>query len=609
MQALELLKNIFGYTSFRKGQEKVVTAILKGQDALAIMPTGAGKSICYQIPALMLPGVTLVVSPLIALMQDQVKSLVEAGVKAAYINSSLTEGQLATVYARAAAGAYKIIYVAPERLETYGLRQMAEQLEISMITVDEAHCISQWGQDFRPSYMKIVDFVGSLPYRPVISAFTATATREVKDDIMATLALRQPELVVTGFDRDNLYYRVEHLSGRKKDDFLLAFLQEHHGESGIIYCATRKATEAVYQLLGSRGAAVTRYHAGLAADERRQNQEAFIYDRAPVVVATNAFGMGIDKSNVRWVIHYNMPQSMEAYYQEAGRAGRDGEPAQCILLYGVQDVMTARYLIEHREGELSPEEEQELVWRDMQRLHKMEAYCTTTGCLRNYILNYFGEQAGEPCQDCGNCQQSFVAVEMTEAARQVLRCVWELPRSYAQGTVIQVLRGGRGKRLQEIGAAGLSSYGSLREMEENALRQLIAQLVQDGFLLRSQDRLGVLSRGSGLKRLGEGCQPYLVQLRPEDVTEIKQRPSRRRQTLLTGEAAKLFEALRQKRLELAQKSGVPPYVVFSDKTLHDMCAKQPRSKEEMLEVAGVGAAKLARYGKAFLAVLEDFRRD
>ena len=401
MTPREALKRYFGYDSFRPGQEEIVSALLAGQDALAIMPTGAGKSLCYQVPALLLPGLTLVISPLISLMQDQVKGLNAAGIHAAFINSSLTETQIARALDLAAEGSYKLVYVAPERLESPVFRSFAAGADISMVTVDEAHCISQWGQDFRPSYLKILDFIDSLPRRPIVSAFTATATREVKDDIVCTLRLHDPKVLVTGFDRPNLYFQVERT--RRKDDFVIQYLRDHPGESGIIYCATRKNVDKLQELLTEYGFAATKYHAGLSAEARRKNQNDFIYDTAPVIVATNAFGMGIDKSNVRFVLHYNMPQSMENYYQEAGRAGRDGLPSQCVLLFSAQDVIINKFLLDKKDfAEMDDEEADLLRQRDLQRLQTMERYCQTTECLRNYILAYFGEHPTAPCGNCGS---------------------------------------------------------------------------------------------------------------------------------------------------------------------------------------------------------------
>lgn len=397
MDKYGILKHYFGYDSFRTGQEKLVDAILAGQDVLGIMPTGAGKSLCYQVPALLMSGITLVVSPLISLMKDQVGALNQAGVHAAYINSSLTDNQIAKALAFAKQGRYKIIYVAPERLETWGFLDFATHVEISMITVDEAHCISQWGQDFRPSYVKIVDYINSLPARPVVSAFTATATNEVKTDIECILRLDNPKVVITGFDRKNLYYSVEHISGKNRDRYISNYVKEHIDESGIIYCATRKNVDTLYETLSSMGISVTRYHAGLSNEERKRNQDDFIYDRSLVVVATNAFGMGIDKSNVRYVIHYNMPQSMENYYQEAGRAGRDGLPAECLLLYDKADIAVNTYLIGHDQPDLTWKE------HELQLLSKMTNYCNTSMCLRKVLLEYFGEKTTSQCNNCGNC--------------------------------------------------------------------------------------------------------------------------------------------------------------------------------------------------------------
>ncbi len=464
MKATEILKTYFGYDSFREGQKVIIEAILSGEDALAIMPTGAGKSICYQVPALMLPGITLVVSPLISLMQDQVKSLNEAGVHAAFINSALTETQIAKAMRFAMEGRYKIIYVAPERLESAGFMQFAQTGQISMVTVDEAHCISQWGQDFRPSYQKIVDFINWLPVRPIVSAFTATATKEVKSDIECSLKLKKPRVIVTGFDRENLYYSVEHAAGRHKDKFVTEYIKNHAGESGIIYCATRKNVDMLYEKLSGCGVSLTRYHAGIDNETRKKNQDDFIYDRVQVVIATNAFGMGIDKSNVRYVIHYNMPQSMENYYQEAGRAGRDGGPAQCILLYATQDVMIDKFLLENKEFEGMAVEDIDLVrQRDSHRLHVMEGYCKTTECLRNYILEYFGERVSVPCDNCGNCHQEYFDQDMTMEAKWVINCLAETRGRYGMNIVTGTLTGAKRARIREVGADAYKSYGVLAQ--------------------------------------------------------------------------------------------------------------------------------------------------
>ena len=469
-------------------------SILEHRDVLAIMPTGAGKSICYQVPALMLSGITIVISPLISLMQDQVKALNEAGIHAAFINSSLSESQISKALYLAAGGRYKIIYVAPERLENYEFLEFARQVEISMVTVDEAHCISQWGQDFRPSYVKIVDFVKNLPGRPIVSAFTATATEEVKNDILCTLNLEDPKVVITGFDRKNLYYSVENI--RRKDDFVMDYIDRHPTESGIIYCSTRKNVDNLFELLFQKGVAVTRYHAGLNNETRKKNQDDFIYDRTPVIIATNAFGMGIDKSNVRYVIHYNMPQSMENYYQEAGRAGRDGENSQCVLLFSAQDVMIDRMLLDNKDFSDVDEEDEFLIrQRDIRRLQIMEGYCKTTGCLRNYILEYFGEKTFGPCDNCGNCHREYHETDMTREAKWVVNCVAETRGRYGLTIVIGTLLGAKRARLRELGTDKYKSYGSLNDHSEAELRALISQMTEMGYLYQTQERYSVLKLG------------------------------------------------------------------------------------------------------------------
>lgn len=493
----QILKTYFGYDSFREGQEEIIDTILNGRDALAIMPTGAGKSLCYQVPALLLPGITLVISPLISLMQDQVKSLNEAGIHAAYINSSLTEGQISKALSFAARGVYKIIYVAPERLETASFLNFALHTPISMVTVDEAHCISQWGQDFRPSYLKIVDFVEQLPGNPIISAFTATATEIVKNDISRILKLKNPNIVVTGFDRENLYYQVEHLTGKQKDIFIQNYIKEHANESGIIYCATRKNVDTLYEKLLKQGVSVTRYHAGMNNDIRKKSQDDFIYDRASVVIATNAFGMGIDKSNVRFVIHYNMPQSMENYYQEAGRAGRDGEPARCILLFSTQDVMISKMLLGSKDFEgMDFQEIEQVRQQDFRRLQLMEGYCMTTSCLRNYILEYFGEKPEKPCDNCGNCHQEFVETDMTKDAKWVINCISEMRGRFGQALVISTLRGAKKARLKEISATDFTSYGQLENRTQDDLRLLISQMVREGYVIQTEGEYSVLKIGN-----------------------------------------------------------------------------------------------------------------
>lgn len=624
MTALQILKTYFGYDSFRDGQEEIINSILEGRDALAIMPTGAGKSVCYQVPALLLPGITLVVSPLISLMQNQVKALNEAGIHAAYINSSLTERQITKALSFAARGVYKIIYVAPERLETASFLNFALHTPISMVTVDEAHCISQWGQDFRPSYLKIVDFVDQLPGNPIISAFTATATEVVKNDIARILKLKNPDIVITGFDRKNLYYQVEHLTGKQKDLFIQNYLETHPNESGIIYCATRKNVDALYEKLLKQGVSSTRYHAGMANDIRKNSQDDFIYDRAQVVIATNAFGMGIDKSNVRFVIHYNMPQSMENYYQEAGRAGRDGEPAKCILLFSTQDVMISKLLLGSKDFEgMEPEEIQQIKHQDSKRLQIMEGYCMTTSCLRNYILKYFGENADRPCDNCGNCHREFEEMDMTQDAKWVIGCISEMHGRYGQAAVIGTLLGSKKARLKEIGATSYNSYGQLENRTESDLRLLISQMLRMGYLIHTEGEYSVLKVGNITDLQDENATIIVKKFKEKE----KISASRKRKNLYgnhelqganspdshtasgqknAGQNTALFETLRQLRLQIAREESVPPYIVFTDKTLIDMCEKLPQSEAEMLDVSGVGQNKLKKYGQRFLQEISAF---
>lgn len=608
VNALETLKTYFGYDTFREGQEKIVEAILTNRDVLAIMPTGAGKSICYQIPALILPGITLVISPLISLMQDQVKALNDAGIHAAFINSSLTENQISKALYLAASGRYKIIYVAPERLENYEFLEFARNVEISMVTVDEAHCISQWGQDFRPSYLKIVEFIKNLPKRPIVSAFTATATEEVKNDILCTLSLADPEVVITGFDRKNLYYSVENI--RRKDEFIMEYIEKHPTESGIIYCATRKNVDNLFELLFKRGVPVTRYHAGLTNETRKKNQDDFIYDRTPVIIATNAFGMGIDKSNVRYVIHYNMPQSMENYYQEAGRAGRDGENSQCILLFSLQDVMIDRMLLDNKDFSDVDEEDEYLIrQRDIRRLQTMEGYCKTTGCLRNYILEYFGEKTSGPCDNCGNCHREYHEVDMTAEAKWVVNCVAETRGRYGLTIVLGTLMGAKRARLRELRTDQYKSYGALSGHSEAELRTLISQMTERGYLYQTQEKYSVLKLGDITPLKDENTRVIMrtyEEKEPDKKKKIQKAVRKRSTDALTSAGYDLFEILRKLRLEIAKEESMPPYIIFSDKTLIDMCVKKPSDEEEMLNVSGVGANKLKKYGQRFLQEIQKF---
>lgn len=621
---LQILKTYFGYDSFREGQGEIIDTILSGRDALAIMPTGAGKSLCYQVPALLLPGITLVVSPLISLMQDQVKSLNEAGIHAAYINSSLTEGQINKALSFAARGVYKIIYVAPERLETASFLSFALHTPISMVTVDEAHCISQWGQDFRPSYLKIIDFVEQLPGNPIISAFTATATEVVKNDIARILKLKNPNVVVTGFDRENLYYQVEHLTGKQKDIFIQNYIETHPNESGIIYCATRKNVDTLYEKLLKQGVSVTRYHAGMSNDIRKKSQDDFIYDRAQVVIATNAFGMGIDKSNVRFVIHYNMPQSMENYYQEAGRAGRDGEPAKCILLFSTQDVMISKLLLGSKDFEgMAFQEIEQVKHQDSRRLQLMEGYCMTTSCLRNYILEYFGETTHQPCDNCGNCHQEFEELDMTLDAKWVVGCITEMRGRYGQALVIGTLLGSKKARLKDIGATSYNCYGQLENRTEADLRLLISQMIRMGYIIQTEGEYSVLKAGNIEDLQNKNTKIIIKKFKEkEKISTTKKHKTSFKKDSFSASAesssadstatnssrnSALFEALRQLRLQIAKEESVPPYIVFTDRTLIDMCSKLPQNEDEMLNVSGVGQNKLKKYGQRFLQKISAFQ--
>ncbi len=600
--AQEILKQYFGYDSFRPGQDELVQAILSGRDTLGIMPTGAGKSICYQVPALALPGLTLVVSPLISLMKDQVGALNEAGVPAACINSAMSFEEMRDALYFAGRGQYKLLYVAPERLTAPFFLDFARRVPISMVTVDEAHCISQWGQDFRPSYLKILDFLAALPQRPLVSAFTATATAEVRDDIIRALGLEEPFVITTGFDRPNLYFAVEKPSS--KPSALLAHLMQRRDKSGIVYCSTRKTVEEVCDMLLSRGLPATRYHAGLDPEERLANQDDFLYDRKTVMVATNAFGMGIDKSNVSFVIHYNMPKNMESYYQEAGRAGRDGEAADCILLYNGQDVRTAEFLIEHshenEDESMDEKTRRQLIERDMERLKQMTFYATTTDCLRRYILNYFGEKAPLCCGHCGNCDTNFEEVDATMDARKILSCVYRLDERrlhFGKTVVAAVLTGSKSEQINRFHLDTLSTYGIMHEQTAVRVRQLIDVLLERGLLTADPERYNALfltQTGNALMRgRGELCIKLPREKKPETA-------ARRTEELAADVDEKLFEKLRALRTKVAQRAGVPPYVVFSNATLADMAARQPKSEYELLGVRGVGEAKARRYGAEFV---------
>ena len=608
MDKLAVLRQFFGFSEFRAGQQTLIDAVLSGRDALGVMPTGGGKSLCYELPALLLPGMTLVVSPLISLMKDQVMALRNAGIPAGCINSAMSPDELREAYTDARYGAYKLLYVAPERLLTDGFCRLAQELEIPLIAVDEAHCISQWGQDFRPSYLKIVEFLQRLPRRPAVAAFTATATAQVRADIVRILQLHEPETVVTGFDRPNLRFEV--LRPKDKRTALLQLLSERRDKSGIVYCATRKTVEQVCGLLQEAGFAATRYHAGLDAEERRENQEAFICDRSPVMAATNAFGMGIDKSNVSYVIHYNMPKSLEAYYQEAGRAGRDGAPADCILLFSSGDVTTAKFLIfnSSENEELTDEERQIVQAQDLARLEVMTGYCKTQDCLRGYILDYFGQPYEKTCGNCGNCQAEYETQDLTREAQMILSCVVRARNrlGYCVGASIlsQTLHGGRSARVRELGLDTLPTYGLMHTLPRAQIRERIELLERAGYLETDPVHGGIDTTPKAANVLFHGEQ-VLTRIRRSPLTEPE--PQKKPAAAASADEA-LLAALKALRFRLAQEQGVPAYIVFSNATLLDMAAKRPGSMQELLDVSGVGCVKAERYGAAFLNEIRQYEQ-
>ena len=625
----EVLKQYFGYDSFREGQKPLIEAVLAGRDVLGIMPTGAGKSLCFQIPALMLEGVTLVISPLISLMKDQVSALNQAGIHAAFLNSSLTAGQYRLALERARQGAYKIIYVAPERLETEGFLRfaLAPEVRISFLAVDESHCVSQWGQDFRPSYLKILNFLEQLPKRPVIGAYTATATAEVRDDILDILRLENPLVTTTGFDRENLFFAVRHPADKYRElvSYLKGKLKKDPHASGIVYCLTRKNVEEVCFRLREDGFSVTRYHAGLGDSERQENQEDFIYDRRQLMVATNAFGMGIDKPDVRFVIHYGMPKNMESYYQEAGRAGRDGEPAECVLLYGPADVRMNQLFIEHNEenDELDALTREIVQERDRERLKKMTFYCFTSECLRNYILGYFGERSSSYCGNCLNCRTQYETVDITRESRAVVQCVESSGQRFGLTLILETLKGMGNQRIRQRGLDKNPAYGSLGTVTQARIRQIMNELVMGDYLAVTQDEYPVVKLTARSREIFEETFALTMKLaveRPEGARltaegtqqAAKGRSGRRRAgavAALSERDAAVFEALRRLRAQIAAEERVPPYVVFSDKTLAALAAERPESEEDMLNISGIGTYKCEKYGSRFLAELSRFPQD
>ena len=639
--ALEALTRYFGYDSFRPGQQGIVEALLAGRDVLGVMPTGAGKSVCYQIPAALSPGVTLVISPLISLMRDQVDALNDLGLPAAFINTTQTPDEQAMVFAQAAAGQIKLLYVAPERLETGRFRDFAARTPISLIAVDEAHCVSQWGQDFRSSYLGIGDFIAGLPQRPPVGAFTATATERVRRDIVGLLGLRNPAVTVTGFDRPNLYFDVVKLETKYKAAWVARYVADHPDESGIVYCATRKTTEALADTLNQMGHPAVAYHGGMSPDAREVAQRDFITDKVPVVVATNAFGMGIDKSNVRYVIHHNLPESIEAYYQEAGRAGRDGEPSRCTLLWNESDIVTRRRLLDNDyENERLTPEEQEIVRQSKRRLlDGMVGYCRTTDCLHRYMTRYFGQElspnagsaAGEDiaadssqsgrCGACSNCESTFETIDVTRVAQAISRCVHDVGQRVGSGKIVKILRGSRAQDLAWLNPERMPTFGMLKDVNEARVRDVLSQMATDGYLSIAEGRMPIVMFGA---RAAETAAPDFhyeikrVERKSEaagsgrsggvaDTADSANVPGDALGSYIPDDDEEsLFQKLRELRRTIAQEIGKPPYIVFSDKTLRDMARIKPITNAQFLAVNGVGQHKLDLYGQRFMQAIASF---
>lgn len=588
--ARAVLKTHFGYDTFKKGQETLISGILEGRDALGVMPTGAGKSVCYQVPAAVMDGVTLVVSPLISLMKDQVDTLNQSGIPTTFINSTLTAQELNARFRDIAGGRYKLVYVAPERLESDRFVRLLGELQIPFVAVDEAHCVSQWGHDFRPSYMAISRLLDVIKPRPIIAAFTATATDKVKSDIVRHLRLNDPMRVTTGYARDNLSLYV--MKGIDKKAYLADYVRGRSGDCGIIYASTRREVEECCNYLVKLGIRAGRYHAGLPDEERARNQELFLYDELKVMVATNAFGMGIDKSNVRYVIHYNIPKNVESYYQEAGRAGRDGEPGECILLYAPQDVMTQKFLIEQGESD----EERKAV--EYGNLHGMVEYCHTTECLQRYIVRYFGDTDGQSCGRCGSCTDDREVEDVTLEAQKIFSCVARMKQRFGITLTAKVLRGANDAKVRQFGFERLPTYGALSARKEKDIVNLINVLVADGYMRLTDSQYPVLTLTNEARGVLEGKEQVF-----QRVTPVARSASR---SADTGDEA-LFEKLRQLRKTFADRERVPPFTIFHDASLREMCIVMPATEEDMLSVKGIGKVKYDKYGRAFLSCIAEHK--